>query len=1036
MAKHVDVFVSHHHVDAAPVRVLADALTKRGVQVRLGKQDVADASSITRQISQELAGAKALVAYYSTAYATRRACQWELTAALIAGGRHGDAGRRVLVVNPEPSLSHIHPLKLRSAVHEAPATADGQNGLVDLADRIALQVAGLTTPLGTMGSLVGPRWMPELRMGSARFAGRLSELWEVHSGLQAGGMVAVSGSEGVGKSLLAEEYALRFGAAYPGGVVWLRAYGHERSSARGRAGLLTGQLHDQVGVGAASWQAVVDLELRAVAAGLNLPLNDPDPARLRSELAAAIQASGKPWLWVVDDLPDGLEEDQLEGLLAPHPLAVTLLTTRGGERHPVAPALNLGPLSRSDGYLLLTSRRRPRGIADQQVAQEIVTELGGHPLALDVAAAALAGQNAPAAAAELRKPSGPLPRTLASDLEGLLQRSHTATIARALAGSIGGLSDEGSDLLRLAAELATAPIPIRVLTEVFLVADQLGQREAAGRAATAVQQVLRARLARPTDERADRLEIHPLITQTARSTDPKPMRRAAVRTAAAEALARAIEAVDAMDPPAQPVLWDTIAHAHALLGHLGDPASQAETHLLGALARSAYASGHHLTAASLFQEQWNTSRRLLGEEHPATLAAMDSLMGTLHAMEGQIGGRELYEQVLAIRRRMLGEEHPATLAAMHRLAEWLQALGDVGKARPLYEQILVTNRRTLGDDHVLTLDSMSKVAMLKQATGAVAEARELHEQVLSARRRTLGEDHPDTLNAIYDLAGTLFRLAELAEARALYLQALAARKRTLGEAHPDTLAAMSNLGLVLQANGELAEARALHEQVAILSQQVFGDEHPATLAAMNNLAGIVHALGELVEARELHEQVVAACRRVLGDEHPDTLTAMANLGLTLHDLWELDQARQVHEHVLAIRRRTLGEDHPDTLDATGLLAATLHHLGEFDRARQLQAQTLAACQRVYGEDHLETLTAMSRLARTLHDLGELAEARGLQERTLAACRRVLGPEHAATLDSMIDLAATLDAEGHRRKARSLRAQAEQRSHRRGSPIRS
>ena len=123
MARDVDVFVSHHHVDAAPVQALADALTKRGVQVRLGKQDV-DLSNITRQISQELAEAKALVAYYSTAYATRRACQWELAAALIADGRHGDSGQRVLVVNPEPSLSHIYPLELRSAVHEG--AADGR----------------------------------------------------------------------------------------------------------------------------------------------------------------------------------------------------------------------------------------------------------------------------------------------------------------------------------------------------------------------------------------------------------------------------------------------------------------------------------------------------------------------------------------------------------------------------------------------------------------------------------------------------------------------------------------------------------------------------------------------------------------------------------------------------------------------------------------------------------------------------------------------------------------------------------------------
>jgi hypothetical protein len=39
--------------------------------------------------------------------------------------------------------------------------------------------------------------------------------------------VKVTGMGGISKSLLAQEYALRFAAAYPGGVFWLRAHGHD-----------------------------------------------------------------------------------------------------------------------------------------------------------------------------------------------------------------------------------------------------------------------------------------------------------------------------------------------------------------------------------------------------------------------------------------------------------------------------------------------------------------------------------------------------------------------------------------------------------------------------------------------------------------------------------------------------------------------------------------------------------------------------------------------------------------------------------------
>ena len=91
-----------------------------------------------------------------------------------------------------------------------------------------------------MVPLAPPAWYPEQRAGSARFVGRLTEMWAVHSALQASGLGMITGAVsavaqvrglgGVGKSLLAEEYALRFGAAYPGGVFWLRAFGDGEGS--------------------------------------------------------------------------------------------------------------------------------------------------------------------------------------------------------------------------------------------------------------------------------------------------------------------------------------------------------------------------------------------------------------------------------------------------------------------------------------------------------------------------------------------------------------------------------------------------------------------------------------------------------------------------------------------------------------------------------------------------------------------------------------------------------------------------------------
>jgi Tetratricopeptide repeat len=86
---------------------------------------------------------------------------------------------------------------------------------------------------------------------------------------------------------------------------------------------------------------------------------------------------------------------------------------------------------------------------------------------------------------------------------------------------------------------------------------------------------------------------------------------------------------------------------------------------------------------------------------------------------------QLDEDTLARRRRVLGEDHPDTLAAASNLAISLRAVGG----------------------HPDTLTSAFHLAADLAELGEYQAAKELNEDILDRRRRVLGDRHPDTMGS-------------------------------------------------------------------------------------------------------------------------------------------------------------------------------------------------------------------------------------------------------------------------------------------------
>ena len=1026
-----DLFISYRRKDTDRVRPLVDALKLRGISVWFDQNAIDEFAPITDRIRDGLANSKALLAWYSVDYPKSRPCQMELTGAFIAAQRNGDARQRVWVINPGSSADHIHPVELRDEQYaRAPKSAAEY---ASLAGHVGEKLGNIKAHLGAIIPLVAPQQYGRKFVATRDFVGRVPDLWNLHSALHGAGsaiitgesptgLAQVSGMGGIGKTLLAEEYALRFSAAYPGGFFWLRALGNDAT----RPALTPDQQ-----------EAVRSDEFRNVAIQLGIDVRGLDSREIEAAIAAKLSTNHpNSFLWIVDDLASGLSSDAARAWLAPHPSGKTLFTTRSREYQAIGNSVRLDVLSPSEAYELLCRYRKAVGWEEEEAARGIAADLGCHPLALAVCSRALEAKAGLENFADFRAALGKQSRDeleLAGEFAGVLPSGHEPSVAATLLRSVGSLGAEGLDFLRMASLLAAAPIPPSLVASVFSIVDELDDTDARHRAALAFSQAEKASFSERSDENAR--TVHALVSRAIRFSEnkrAKPWWRRWLRTCRTRRHRRnrhrtdtlragIIAALNNILPAVADIrthqrLSLEVLHARELCNRSIDNVSSATLASWVAIhdrERGAY------TSAREFEERvLKISKRVLGEEHPDTLMSMNNLAGTLSAQGDLRGARLLQEKVLQISKRILGEEHTNTLMSMNNLAGTLSHQGDLDGARYLQERVLeIIGRR--GEEHPNTLASMNNLAGTLSAQGDLSGARQLQEKVLEISKRILGEEHPRTLMSMTNLAGTLSAQGDLKSARLLHEKVLAISKRVLGEEHPDTLTFMNNLALTLSHQGDLDGARLLQEKVLEIRRRILGEEHHYTFRSMNNLAGTLSAQGDLSGARQLQEKALEISKRVLGEEHPNTLMSMNNLAGTLRAQGDLDGARQFQEKALEISKRVLGEEHHDTFRSMNNLAATLSAQGDPSGARQLHEKVLEISKRVLGEEHPDTLTFMNNLAATLSAQGDLSGARLLQEKVLEISKRVLGEEHPDTLTFMNNLAGTLSHQGDLSGARQL-----------------
>ena len=872
----LEFLISYAWADNAWAEWIAWQLEVAGYATRLQAWDVQLGVDLAAQMQQAIAEAARLVAVLSPAYLASRLGEapWRPIFARDPAGERGLlVPVRVADGDPPTSLADCGYVDL-VGLAEPEATErllagvrQGRPGRPEAAP--LLQAVAAPVALGVQPPFPGPGpSISNLAPRNPQFTGRADLLDELEQRLIGEAAVAAHGPGGVGKSQLALEYAHRHAADYD--LVWWVDAATRLLATSGLA----------------------ELALRM---GLGARAGQPEQAAA----ALAELARRDRWLLVFDSAE---EPEDLVGLW-PSGGGQVLLTSRNAGWGGHAARLPVDVLAPDDAAAFLLQRT---GGGDHQPASALASELGGLPLALELAAAHLEESDLSLAEylaryrrtqAELlaRGQPAPFPVSVAATLELDLDR---------LAGEQATV-----DLLRLCAFLGSGPIPSGLLAaEPEVLPPELAVAVGDEPALDATSAALYRLSLVGRDH--DGLKLHRLVGEVVRDgLNDQPWWAAA----AVELVAAGFPA-DVTEPASWPACARLLRHALATTDHADrlDVAAEQTSRLLNRVGvylrgRAEFAAAQHALERALV-----IAEAIYGPDHPTVATYVNNLGDVLRDLGDLAGARAHFERALRIDEAAYGPDDPNVAVRVNDLGEVMRALGDLAGARALLERALRIDEATFGPGHPEVARDVNNLGSVLQDLGELARARTLLERALLIDEAAYGPDHPTVAVDINNLGTVLREQGDLAGAKAHLKRALRIDEAVYGPDHPSVALRVNNLGDVLRQLGDLAGAKAHLERALRIDEAVYGPDHPRVAVDLNNLGRVLRESGDLAHARANYERALRIDEATYGPDHPNVALRINNLGYVLQQSGDTAGARASYERALRIFQTVYGPDHPRT----------------------------------------------------------------------------------------------------------------------------
>ncbi|GHO53832.1 helix-turn-helix domain-containing protein [Ktedonobacter robiniae] len=551
------------------------------------------------------------------------------------------------------------------------------------------------------------------------------------------------------------------------------------------------------------------------------------------------------------------------------------------------------------------------GCEERRLAEEICTELGCLPLALDQAGAYIEETRCGLARyLQLYQTS----RSQLLSLRGDTAMGHPDSITTTWSLSfqqIAQASREAADFLHLLAFLSPEAIPEEILTlrtnkpepELQLAASNPLKLDAI------IKLLMRYSLIRRNPEEKT-LHIHRLVQAVLRDGLAQEEQRTWAR--------RAIHAVDSAFPVVEHQNWHLCQRIlpHALSCafyiqeyHLAFPEA---AHLLYKAAAYLMTRGNYEQAEPLLLNALSIQQSILGENHPDTARTLNDL-GDLYFIRGSYKEADSYlQKALSVRQQVSGTNHPDVAETLNRLANLYRTQGNYNLAIPAELEAIKISKAVFGGSNLLVAKSYYNLAKIYEAQGDYQQAEKYCKLALQIQEQLLGETHPIIPSSLNRLARIQHKQGKLELAMQRNQKALELRRHTSGLEHEHIATILNSIVEILHDEGKYQEAQPMIEQAYTIQEQALGNEHPYLAYTLRNRGYNFFLQSNYTESEAAYKRAICLREQKLGVAHPYTAILYFDLAKLYICVDRFDDA-EVHYHkALEIYIKTYGANHPAT----------------------------------------------------------------------------------------------------------------------------